>query len=304
MQHTCSDITRLIEQDLQYVSSKPICDLCIIRAKDGVHVYRCLYDSYPAVVKYFENESDRREILNYKILTRHNIPTIRPLAMGAASLVLEDISKSEEWRLGIKEDFADIDVAKCLANWYFVFHENGSAAPELGTLYFEFDSITKENIEMIMEKLPEGNELFQFLLSNFDRLRELIFAPNFTTTYNDFYWTNFVVRKDKKAAMMFDYNLLGKGYRYSDFNNICSSLSAETGKMFVEEYRRLYLEKHGQSRSAEEQMEAQVDEVVVPLFAVICAFGHETFPGWAANSKREILDGTVLKKAKRLFKCS
>ena len=35
-----------------------------------------------------------------------------------------------------------------------------------------------------------------------------------TLTYNDFYYTNMMVAKDKSSALMFDYNLLGKGYVY------------------------------------------------------------------------------------------
>ena len=59
---------------------------------------------------------------------------------------------------------------------------------------------TEENFKMLVQKFPEAKELFQFLLIHYTKLRELIYKPSFTLTYNDFHWSNFVVRKDKKAA--------------------------------------------------------------------------------------------------------
>jgi len=214
---------------------------------------------------------------------------------------MEDITASEDWRLGISEDLGDIDVARRLAQWYLAFHEKGAKYKELNSLYFELDSITKENLEMLTTKLPDARELFQFLLSCFDVLHDLILKPSFTLTYNDFYWSNFVVRKDKQAAMMFDYNLLGKGYRFSDLRNVCSSLSETARKAFVDEYERLYLLQHGRTRREEELTEAQLDSVVAPLFNLIAAFEQDSFPPWADYSKTEALNGTLLSKARQLL---
>jgi hypothetical protein len=234
------NITKLMKQDLQDVSPKLIQNFRMIHAKNGVYVYRCLYDGAPAVVKYFEKEDDKREILNYRILTQHDIPTVKTLSLAKATLVMEDISVSEHWRLGMEEDFEDVEVAKSLAQWYFTLHENGTSVSELDTLYFEYDSITEENLKILIQKFPEANELFQYVLTRYDRLYELIYKPSFTLTYNDFHWANFVVRKDKKAAMMFDFNLMGKGYRFSDFRNVYWFISKEAKTAFDDEYRRLY----------------------------------------------------------------
>lgn len=295
-------ITRLIKQDLYSITPKRIQELRLIRAKNGVYVYRCLFGGTPAVVKYFEHEEDRREILNYRLLEEHKIPTIKTLALGKTSLVMEDISASEQWRLGNGEDFLDVDVAKGLAQWYFILHENGSAVSKLDTLYFEYDSLTEENLRMLNDKFPEAKELFQFILSRYEQLRALIYKPPFTLTYNDFYWSNFVVRKDKKAAMMFDYNLLGKGYRFSDFRNVCWDLSQEAKAAFVGEYGRLYLEKHGHTRAEAEKAEEQIDDVAAPLFTLYIAFTeHENDENWAGYEKKSALDGTLLNKARILL---
>jgi len=296
------NITKLIKDDLLEISPKPMQNFQLIRADKGVYVYKCLYDNIPAVVKYFEKGDDRREILNYRILARHSIPTMKTYALGQAALVMEDISVSKDWRLGIAEDFNDADVTRSLARWYFTFHENGATVSELDTLYFEFDNITEENLRFLIQKFPEAKETFEFILARCGRLRELIYKPSFTLTYNDFHWSNFIVRKDKKAAMMFDYNLMGKGYRYSDFNNVCWGLSNEAKAAFLDEYNRLYVEKHGATRVEAEKFEKSIDDVAGPLFALYYAFTmHKDFPDWAREQTYGFLDGSFLAKAKQLL---
>ena len=296
------EITKLIKSDTKDFTSKAIQNFRLIRAKTGVYVYRCIYDGKPAVVKYFENEDDKREILNYKILSDHGVPTMKHYMLGKATLVLEDISISNDWRLGVAEDLNDIDVAKCLADWYFLFHENGVNIPELCTLYFEFDMITIDNLEALILKIPDAEEFFRFLINHFEKLREIIYKPSFTTTYNDFYWTNFVVRKDKQAAMMFDYNLLGRGYRSSDFRNVCSSLSEESAIVFTDKYNKLYLDKYGEDRTATEIIERKIDNVMSPVHGLIVAcLEREDFPDWAEFDKKEAINGNLLHKAKQLL---
>jgi len=296
------DITDNIEQDLFSISSKPIKNFQFIRARSGIYVYRCLYGGLPAVAKYFEKEEDRREILNYHILARHGIPTIKTFALADATLVMEDISESEDWRPGIAEDLRDVAIAKCLARWYFTLHESGTAVPELDSLYFEYDSITEDNLKLLVLKLPEANELFTFLLTHYKELHELIYKPSFTLTYNDFYWTNFVVHKDKTAAMMFDYNLMGRGYRFSDFRNVCWSMSDDAKTAFTSEYNQLYFDKHNHIRTEIEVLEKRVDDVMGPLFSLLVAFTeHENLPNWAKESKNDAINGSLLSNAKQLL---
>lgn len=274
----------------------------LIRSKAGVHIYRCLHNGIPAILKRFDNESDKREILNYRILAEHKIPTIKTFELNESSLIMEDITASKDWRLGTEEDLSDTTVAKSLARWYFTFHENGAAVPELDSLYFEFDSLTEDNFKLLMQKFPQAEELFQFLLSRCGRLRELIYTPSFTLTYNDFFWTNLVVRKDKKAALMFDYNLLGKGYRISDFRNVCWSMADDAKKAFEDEYNRLYFERHGCTRVEAEALEGRIDDVAGALFALFVAFvERDKVPGWAKEQKAAAIDGSLLDKARLLL---
>jgi len=297
-----SHIISCIRQDILDISPKPLQNFQLIRAKSGVYVYKCLYGGAPAIAKFFEKEADRREILNYRILARHGVPTIKTYALADATLVMEDISASQDWRLGTAEDMEDAAVAKGLAKWYFNLHESGSTAPELDSLYFEFDRITEDNLQLLITKLPEAKALFSFLLAHYEKLREVIYKPSFTLTYNDFYWTNFVVRKDKTAAMMFDYNLMGRGYRFSDFRNVCWSMPDDVKAAFVDGYNRLYFDKHKHTRVEAEEFEARIDDVMGPLFTLLVALTkHENIPNWAKECINGAVNGNLLSKAKQLL---
>ena len=253
-------------------------------------------------MKYFEVDRGKREIMNYRLLSEYGIPTIKILAYGESSVIMEDISVSNDWRLGVAEDLQDAEIAKNLAHWYFTLHENGAAVSELDTLYFEYDSLTEENFKMLIQKFPEAKELFQFLLTHYIKLRKLIYKPSFTLTYDDFYWTNFIVRKDKKAAMIFDYNLLGKGYRFSDFRNVCWGMSDDAKAAFTGEYNRLYVEKHGRARTEAEEAERRIDDVAGDLFQLVVAFTeHEHNPNWAKEAKTEAINGNLLSRTKLLL---
>ena len=277
-------------------------NLQLISSESGVHVHRGLYNGKPAVLKQFDNEDDRREILNYRILQRHGIPTIKTFLLGEDSLIMEDVDASKDWRLGQEEDIADTQVAEGLARWYFAFHEAAADVPELHSLFFEFDSITEESLEMLISKLPNATETFRYVQNHYSKFRKLIYTPVFTLTYNDFHWSNFVVRKDKSAAMMFDYNLLGRGYRFSDFMNICWSMPSPVKAAFMDTYNGLFAEQHGHSRHEADAAEKRIDDVAGPLYALIVAFTDRAeFPSWAQGQKDEAVDGTLLAKARQLL---
>jgi aminoglycoside phosphotransferase len=155
---------------------------------------------------------------------------------------------------------------------------------------------------MLCEELPEAADTFNYILSRYSKLRKLIDTPPYTLTYNDFYWTNFIVRKDKREALMFDYNLLGRGYRYSDFRNVCWSMSEEAGMTFVDTYKRLYVDKYGTYRTAaEEATEKQIDDVMDCLHGLTIDLGRKNFSKLAEFVKNESVDGTLLKQAKKLL---
>ena len=140
-----------------------------------------------------------------------------------------------------------------------------------------------------------------YITVNLENLNTLISEIMLTFNYNDFHWTNLLISKDKSAAMPFDYNLLGAGFRYNDIRNVSSGLSEQAETVFLNEYNRLYEEKYGHSRKEEEFKEQQIDKVTSVLISLITAFERKNFPSWANSAKNAVINGDLLKAARNLF---
>jgi ribosomal protein S6 len=294
-------INKIDEEIKNALPKATLQNIALIRVKKGVYVYRAELDDQSVVIKYFEKEQDKREISNYRILNALKIPTMRVIAYGLCCIVLEDIDCSDVWRLGKEEDLQDKVVALQLAHWYFDFHEKGSIYQNLDKMYHETDDITQENLRSLCYQLPQASETFEYIIVHLESLNKLISEMKQTFNYNDFYWTNLLVSKDKNAAMPFDYNLLGAGFRYNDIRNVTSSLSKETKITFLNEYNRLYEEKYGYSREQEGLKEKRIDNVTSCLVSLIAAFERDTFPSWANSTKEDTVGGKLLEMAKDLF---
>lgn len=72
------------------------------------------------------------------------------------------------------------------------------------------------------------------------------------------------------------YNLLGKGYAYTDVRNVLSSLSGEAGKAFLDEY------------GVFEPMEKALDDVVSVVVTLHQACPRGKVPWWAQSLLDEI----------------
>ncbi|MGV8165499.1 MAG: hypothetical protein ACLKAK_11680, partial [Alkaliphilus sp.] len=274
------------------LSNMDLIDFQEIRNKDGVYLYRVIYDNKFYVLKYFLNDEYTREIENYSILKELNIPTVEVFGYTDRALLLEDIEKSKKYRLGVQSDLSDIEVAKALAKWYIKLHNEGEKyiSGKDSKFYREIDVITKENIELIKNKSNTGdNKVWYLIIDNLDLIFRRIKDLGETMTYNDFYWTNLVVSNDKREAIMFDYNLLGIGFKYNDIRNVCSSLSEEAGKVFIEAYGGI------------NQREKTVDDGISILVNLIFAYQRPMFPNWAQDSLGAIYNGKLEKAIKRIL---
>jgi hypothetical protein len=267
-------------------------DLQEIQNKDGIYLFRIVYENKNYVLKYFLNDEYTREIKNYSILKELNIPTIKVYACTDRALLLEDLKKSRKYRLGKDSDLMDIEVARALAAWYSDLHSKGAKyiSQNGGNFYREFDVVTKENIDLIKNKSnTKDNKVWKLIFDNYDLIFSKIGNLEETLTYNDFYWTNLAVSNDKKEAIMFDYNLLGVGFRYNDIRNVCSSLSEEAGRVFIEEYGVI------------NEDEKIIDDGISILVTLIFAYKRPKFPKWAQESLAAIYNGELEKAIERIL---
>ncbi|WDV45788.1 hypothetical protein PV797_20190 [Clostridiaceae bacterium M8S5] len=264
--------------------------LNMIREKNGVHVYRVIANDNAYVIKYFSDNQFAREISNYKILNSIKVPTIRLIEHTNKSLLLEDICESSIYRLGITDDLDDCYIARKIAKWYKTLHNQGQHVLNLEDLYCEHNIIKKDSIIRLKDKTSEqDNKVWSLLLDNFNELMNIISSIKLTMTYNDFYWTNLIVRKDKTEALMYDYNLMGKGYRYSDIRNVCTALSPASRKAFLDEYGEF------------NEDEKIIDDGISILINLMFAYERKCFPVWGKESLKILKSGELYKRLERIL---
>lgn len=266
----------------------PVCSL--IRSKAGISLYRVESEGRKLILKVFEKKEDAREIDNYLMLSKLEIPTLPLLGYTKNAILLPDAEASGEYRLGRESDLSDPQAARAIAGWYKMLHKKGSAylSGRETPMYDESDMLTEENMRITAEKTGTADHvIWQVIADNYDDIRSRIDALPRVLVYNDFYWTNLIVSKTGESAFMFDYNLLGKGIAYGDIRNVTGSLSREAAEAFMQEYG---------DDIDEEQKKA--DAFIAPLVTLVSACREETFPSWAKNSLEELKNGDVLKHLK------
>lgn len=264
-------ITLKIKQELKKLNI-PYNTIDLIQNKDGVIVARVQSDAKSYIIKYFQNEDFKREIKNYQLLYDLSVPTVKVFGFTDSAILMEDISQSDTFRLATKEDLDDVAIASKIAEWYKLLHTRSKDFSEgnITELYDETDFITRENIEFIKSKTGTQNlNVWKLINDNFDIVVSKIRSLPRVLTYNDFYYTNLIIAKDKSSAFMFDYNLLGKGYVYSDIRNVCYSLGENAKNAFIGAYGEF------------DKSQIVVDDVASVLITLYHACQRKTFPTWA-----------------------
>lgn len=73
----------------------PYHGLFVLREKDGVTVARVKNNAQSYIVKCFENEGFKREIMNCRLLLSLQIPTMKVLAETDSAILPEDMGTGE-----------------------------------------------------------------------------------------------------------------------------------------------------------------------------------------------------------------
>lgn len=267
-----------LKQELKKLNI-PYRTINLIQYKDGIVVARVQSNSKSYIIKYFQNEDFKREIRNYQLLKTLNISIVNVFGFTDSAILMEDVSQSDILRLATNEDLDDVVIASKIAEWYKLLHTNSEnfVKENIAELYDETDFITKENIEFIKEKTGTQNlPVWRLINDNFNVIVSKIRSLPRVLTYNDFYYTNLIVAKDKTSAFMFDYNLLGKGYVYSDIRNVCYSLGEDAKNAFLETYGEF------------DKSEIIVDDVASVLVTLYHACKRKNFPSWANSVLNEL----------------
>jgi hypothetical protein len=109
-----------------------------------------------------------------------------------------------------------------------------------------------------------------------------------TFNYQDFDWTNLALsRSDPVAAVVFDYDRLGIGMRYSDCRNVESALGPAAKEAFRQRYGKY------------DEREMAIDLPLASVYALAVASRQQSWPKWAEESRRHALNGGLKRDLER-----
>ncbi len=259
-----------------------------ISVRPGHGLYRILTHRCSYVLKSFPGNDPGNEIKGYSLLRQLGVPTVRVIAKTDTDLLLEDLACSDSWRLATEQDAGERHVGRAVGRWYCHFHEKGAALAASGSglppfLKREEDLLDRASIEAAGRALGlYGLDSWRLAADHIDLLKLGLSGFGTTLNYNDFHWTNLVLSRKSgpgMEAIVFDYDLLGLGTRYSDYRNVVGSLSGEGVTGFREVYGSI------------DPGEQTLDRPLATLYALVSAARMAGFPKWAEESRQTVLNG-------------
>lgn len=259
-----------------------------ISVRPGHRLYRIRTHRCSYVLKSFPGNNPGNEIEGYSLLRQLGVPTVGVIAKTKTDLLLEDLTCSDTWRLATEADVRERHVGEAVGRWYWRFHEKGTALAESGLglppfLKREEDLLDAASIESAGPALGLLQmDSWRLAADHIELLKLGLASFGTTLNYNDFHWTNLALSRKSgpgMEAIVFDYDLLGIGTRYSDFRNVVGSLSGEAVSGFREVYGRV------------DPREQALDRPLATLYALVSAARMATFPMWAEESRQTVLNG-------------
>ena len=256
--------------------------------RHGHAIWRLVTAEGSYIVKWLPEAAARVEVGGYLLLRQLGVPTLPLYGSTAQALLLEDLTRSEMWRLATPDDLTRPEVGRAVARWYRVFHDAGEAllskGDRPGFLAHETDELDRNSMLAAGQSLGLRDcRAWDLAVEHIELLRAAADRLSTTLNYNDFYWTNLALtsREHGPEVVVFDYHLLGVGMRYSDCRNVTSSLSADAGPAFWEAYGSV------------DSREGKLDRPLATLWTLNAASRLTKFPKWAEASRDSVVEGDL-----------
>ena len=265
----------------------------LLSDKDGIRVFRVPHLGSTAVLKLFDDPRHLREIENYRLLQEIGVPTLRVYEYFTSALLMQDLASSPDLRLASEADLNDPETLKALASWYMALHQNGADAAQdpARKWYSEHALIQRETLTWIARETQTTEwPIWERLHRYWPEIQAFEASLNHTLTYNDFWWVNLAVGRDKPAALVFDYNFLGRGLATTDLRNVLAGLPEAGKAVFTAAYGSV------------DPREALVDDLFSPLVSLSIGLRRKERPGWLDEVWEAVQNGSLEKALEPLLR--
>lgn len=257
--------------------------------RHGHAIWRILTSERSYVLKWLPETDGAVEVQGYRLLRALGVPTLPLYGSTDQALLLEDLGRSDTWRLAVENDTARPRVGRAVARWYRLLHDAGEALLAKGV---RLSFLTRETDELNPDVILQTGQVlglpdfpvWDLAADHIELLKAAVGRLSGTLNYNDFHWTNLALSRRKPgepSAVVFDYHLLGIGMRYSDFRNVIGSLCGDASKAFRDAY--------GPTDPREETL----DRPLATLHGLVVGARMPTFPRWAEDCRDRVISGDL-----------
>ena len=267
-----------------------------VQERRHCRLFRITLDGSSYILKVFGDPQAAREVGAYGLLENLGVPILHTVARTNDALLLEDLEASTHLRLAREEDVGKTEVGAALAEWYRTLHHASSRLQPDQTkpsfLWREIEELTPASILEVALKVGGSDQSgWVTLADNIDRIKNAAITYGETLTHNDFHRTNLALSRNDNPirAVVFDYDLLGLGLRYSDCRNVTGSLGPDAADAFRSAY--------GET----DPREKILDDLTAPLYVLVEAFRRPRFPSWAEQSLKLAKTGELHKRLDRVM---
>jgi hypothetical protein len=269
----------------------------LIHQKHGSTLYRVRMDNRSYILKWFSEAAESIEVRCYSLLAEYGVPTLPVHWQTENALLLEDLERSQKWRLARESDIEQPETGIAIAEWYRKLHKAGRSivknpdgAPEFLTR--EADELNADVILSLGEKLGLANtSAWKLSVEHIEKLKQALHSFPETLNYNDFHWTNLALsRAEPLTAIVYDYHLLGIGSVYSDYRNVCGSLGERAKEAFLKAYGPV------------DEQAAIFDAPISLLYSLLVASRLPTLPSWAKSIYQQVRRGKLEESLKRAIR--
>jgi len=263
-----------------------------VQEKKGIHVFEVARGSQSYYLKHFENVCDANEIKCYKILEKTELPLIKYYDSSTTTILLENMTKDIDFRLGCADDYTNSSMISSVADWFRKLHNITRHNEE----WFEF--LEEDEVRFSIQEIAKcqaeygDSECFNLLIENIDDLNNYLRKCKKIAIHDDFYYKNFFVNKNNYEVILFDFNFMKRGLISQELSLIRRNLrsaSLDSELRFVEEYGEY------------NQMEYEIYSFWRHMSCLHEASTYDQYPKWASESKQKLSDGRLRNKLNEIL---
>lgn len=223
-----------VRRELVNIGFDMKCELEVIKVGDFYSLIRMETDEDIFIVKYYEKGDTQQFVAVLNKIESAGIMT-GLVKFSNKIIVSKDFTKLGFYRCVIKEDFKNLDFVRELARLYRKLH----SVEEDSIRNLKDNFCLKNIINLVKEYHLENNELFKYIIKNFDNLKLKVDRVKPCLVVSPLSIENIAICKDESHLLICNLDSIHVGFRAEDLENVFSILDKELITCFEAAYGKV-----------------------------------------------------------------